>query len=43
MAYFVNPDLDQDLPPWVPTDRNAGVDLLRWGQQNPARFGLPTL
>jgi isopenicillin N synthase-like dioxygenase len=43
VAYFVNPDLDQDLAPWVPTPRNAGVDLLRWGQQNPTRFGLPAL
>lgn len=43
VAYFVNPDLDQTLSPWVPGRRNEGVDLLRWGQQNPARFGLPTL
>ena len=43
VAYFVNPDLDQQLAPWVPNARNHGVDLLRWGQQNPARFGLPTL
>jgi isopenicillin N synthase-like dioxygenase len=43
VAYFVNPDLDQQLDPWVPNDRNQGVDLLSWGQQNPARFGLPTL
>lgn len=43
VAYFVNPDLDQTLAPWVPGPRNADVDLLRWGQQNPARFGLPTL
>ena len=43
VAYFVNPDLDQTLDPWVPNERNRGVDLLLWGQQNPARFGLPTL
>jgi isopenicillin N synthase-like dioxygenase len=43
VAYFVNPDLDQMLPPWRETDRNRDVDLLRWGQLNPARFGLPTL
>ena len=43
VAYFVNPDLDQQLDPWVPGPRNLGVDLLRWGQTNPARFGLPTL
>ena len=43
VAYFVNPDLDQQLDPWVPGVRNQGVDLLRWGQENPARFGLPTL
>jgi isopenicillin N synthase-like dioxygenase len=43
VAYFVNPDLDQELPPWVATTRNASVDLLRWGQENPARFGLPYL
>ena len=43
VAYFVNPDLDQTLDPWVVSDRNRGVDLLRWGQQNPARFGLPVL
>ncbi len=43
VAYFVNPDLDQILDPWVVGARNAGVDLLRWGQQNPARFGLPVL
>jgi isopenicillin N synthase-like dioxygenase len=43
VAYFVNPDLDQTLDPWVAGLRNAGVDLLRWGQQNPARFGLPVL
>ncbi len=43
VAYFVNPDLDQTLDPWIAGPRNAGVDLLRWGQQNPARFGLPVL
>lgn len=43
VAYFVNPDLDQSLDPWIPGQRNAGVDLLTWGQQNPARFGLPVL
>jgi isopenicillin N synthase-like dioxygenase len=43
VAYFVNPNLDQVLNPWVDSPRNAGVDLLLWGQQNPARFGLPTL
>ena len=43
VAYFVNPDLDQTLEPWIPGPRNHGVDLLRWGQLNPARFGLPAL
>ena len=43
VAYFVNPDLDQLLEPWIPGARNHGVDLLRWGQLNPARFGLPAL
>jgi len=43
VAYFVNPDLDQHLVPWVDGLRNRGVDLLRWGQENPARFGLPQL
>ena len=43
VAYFVNPDLDQTLEPWIPGARNKGIDLLRWGQLNPARFGLPAL
>jgi isopenicillin N synthase-like dioxygenase len=43
MAYFVNPDLDQTLKPWVVNDRNRHADLLQWGQQNPTRFGLPAL
>jgi isopenicillin N synthase-like dioxygenase len=43
VAYFVNPDLDQELEPWIRGPRNEGVDLLTWGQQNPARFGLPIL
>lgn len=43
IAYFVNPDLDQTLEPWTRNERNTGVDLLRWGQQNPVRFGLPAL
>jgi isopenicillin N synthase-like dioxygenase len=43
VAYFVNPDLDQELRPWVNGPRNAGVDLLHWGQENPMRFGLPRL
>ncbi len=43
VAYFVNPNLDQTLNPWVISERNKGVDLLRWGQLNPARFGLPIL
>ncbi len=43
VAYFVNPDLDQQLDPWIKGARNHGIDLLTWGQQNPARFGLPTL
>jgi isopenicillin N synthase-like dioxygenase len=43
VAYFVNPDLDQRLEPWVRGPRNEGIDLLTWGQQNPARFGLPIL
>jgi isopenicillin N synthase-like dioxygenase len=43
VAYFVNPDLDQVLNPWRWGPRNRGVDLLRWGQENPVRFGLPKL
>ena len=43
VAYFVNPDLDQVLDPWRVGPRNQGVDLLRWGQENPVRFGLPKL
>ena len=43
VAYFVNPDLDQTLEPWIQGARNKGIDLLRWGQLNPARFGLPAL
>jgi isopenicillin N synthase-like dioxygenase len=43
VAYFVNPDLDQVLDPWRLGRRNRGVDLLRWGQENPVRFGLPKL
>ncbi len=43
VAYFVNPDLDQTLEPWRRGARNHDVDLLRWGQENPVRFGLPRL
>lgn len=43
VAYFVNPDLDQTLAPWRIGKRNRNVDLLRWGQENPVRFGLPRL
>ncbi len=43
VAYFVNPDIDQVLDPWRAGVRNHNVDLLRWGQENPVRFGLPRL
>jgi isopenicillin N synthase-like dioxygenase len=43
VAYFVNPDTDQVLAPWILGERNRDVDLVHWGRNNPARFGLPVL
>jgi isopenicillin N synthase-like dioxygenase len=41
IMYFVNPQLDVDLSPWVINDTNAEVDIRELARTNPQAFGLP--
>ena len=43
MMFFVNPDGDQVLEPWVRNETNAGIDIIAEANKLPLKFGLPTL
>jgi isopenicillin N synthase-like dioxygenase len=43
MMYFVNPESDQVLEPWIANETNAGVDIIEQANALPNKFGLPTL
>jgi isopenicillin N synthase-like dioxygenase len=43
LLYFVNPEIDQTLAPWVANDSNKGIDIIEYANAAPNRFGMPTL
>ena len=43
LLYFVNPEIDQQLAPWVLNDSNRGIDILERANAAPQQFGMPTL
>jgi isopenicillin N synthase-like dioxygenase len=43
VMFFVNPNVDEPLEPWVRNEHNEGVDLVRRTMVNPVQFGLPAL
>lgn len=43
LMFFVNPELDQALTPWISNDSNAGIDVIERANAAPKQFGMPTL
>ena len=43
LMFFVNPEINQKLEPWIRNASNAGVDIVARAIGAPNRFGLPTL
>ncbi len=43
MMYFVNPQSDQALEPWIRNETNKGIDIIEEANKLPQKFGLPTL
>lgn len=43
MMFFVNPESNQTLDPWVRNETNAGIDIVAEADKQPLKFGLPTL
>lgn len=43
VMFFVNPNLDESLEPWVRNEHNEGIDLVHRTMLNPVQFGLPAL
>jgi len=43
MLFFVNPEIDQVLEPWILNDSNRGIDIIERANAAPTQFGLPTL
>ncbi|HNB27785.1 MAG TPA: 2OG-Fe(II) oxygenase family protein [Alphaproteobacteria bacterium] len=43
MMYFVNPEIDQVLKPWISNETNAGIDIIERANAAPKQFGMPTL
>ena len=41
--FFVNPEIDQKLEPWIRNASNAGIDIIERAVNAPNQFGLPTL
>jgi isopenicillin N synthase-like dioxygenase len=41
LMYFVNPQLDHQLEPWLSNETNEGVDILDLARKLPNGFGLP--
>ncbi len=43
LLYFVNPEIDQPLAPWIANASNAGIDIIERANSAPRKFGLPSL
>jgi isopenicillin N synthase-like dioxygenase len=43
LMYFVNPQLDIPLEPWLRNDTNADIDVIEWARTAPGMFGLPEI
>jgi isopenicillin N synthase-like dioxygenase len=43
LMYFVNPQMDVPLAPWLSNDTNAGIDILEYARTAPGMFGLPDI
>lgn len=43
MMFFVNPEIDQDLRPWIENESNRGVDIIERANAAPRQFGNPSL
>lgn len=43
LLYFVNPEMDQALSPWIANESNQDVDIIERANAGPAQFGLPSL
>jgi isopenicillin N synthase-like dioxygenase len=43
MMFFVNPEGNQVLEPWIRNESNAGRDVIAEANALPLKFGLPTL
>lgn len=41
--FFVNPELDQKLDPWISNASNEHIDIIQYANSAPQQFGLPTL
>jgi isopenicillin N synthase-like dioxygenase len=43
MMLFVNPEIDQQLKPWIENESNAGIDIIERANAAPKQFGNPSL
>ncbi len=43
LLYFVNPEIDQQIAPWIANQSNKGIDIVERANNAPKKFGLPTL
>lgn len=43
LMYFVNPNSNQHIKPWIINDSNKGIDIAAQGAINPHQHGLPQL
>jgi isopenicillin N synthase-like dioxygenase len=43
LMYFVNPQMDVPLQPWLSNETNAGIDILEYARTAPGMFGLPDI
>jgi isopenicillin N synthase-like dioxygenase len=43
LLYFVNPEIDQHLAPWIANESNEGIDIVERANAGPTQFGLPSL
>jgi isopenicillin N synthase-like dioxygenase len=43
LLFFVNPEINQTLDPWISNESNAGIDIIERAVNAPNQFGLPTL
>lgn len=43
LMFFVDPEIDQKLEPWLSNSSNAGVNIIERAISAPQRFGLPSL